>query len=346
MNKNRLLDIFNNIKPEDRQIRYHQNSRVLIVDGLNTFLRSFSAINKSNVSGHHIGGLTGFLRSIGYLVKLHSPTRVIIVFDGEDGSTSRKFIFPEYKGKRDKKRTVNFKSFNNVDEEQEAKYNEMVRLMDYLNFLPVTCMCIDKLEADDIIGYLANKIYKDYEDSQTIIVSTDTDFLQLVNDRVKVFSPKKKRMYNEEAVIQDYNVHPSNFLLYKTLIGDDSDNIPGVEGIGEKNVTVLFEILKENSEKKLQDLYDICENPPKKSVLYERILNSSNRVEIFYKIMNLKEPTICDSDIDDIRRQFFRPTGSLRKLDFIKMYHKDKLDGSMQNIETWLDIFSTLNSYK
>lgn len=316
------------------------------MDGFNTFIRSFSAVNKTNGSGHHVGGLTGFLRSIGAMIKLHMPTRVIIVFDGEDGSTSRKYLFSDYKNKRDKKRTVNFKSFTNIEEQEDAKLNEMKRLLDYLNFLPISYICIDKLEADDVIGFLSKKIYEDYDDSQTIIVSSDNDFLQLVNDRVRLYSPIKKKMYDIEKVINDFGVHPNNFLLYKSIIGDTSDDIPGVSGIGEKNAPILFEILKETEEKTLKDLYHICENPPKKSVLYERVLNSSTRVETFYKIMNLRNIEISQSDIDDIRRQFFRPVPILRKLEFIKMYHRDKLDGSIPNVESWIDTFSILNSYK
>jgi len=75
----------------------HRNSRVLIVDSLNTFLRNFVAIHHLNPSGAHIGGLGGFLKSIGAAIRDIEPTRVILVFDGHGGSTNKRYLYPEYK---------------------------------------------------------------------------------------------------------------------------------------------------------------------------------------------------------------------------------------------------------
>ena len=78
----------------------HKNSKVLIVDSLNTFLRSFVAIHHMNTQGNHIGGLTGFLKSIGSVIRHVEPTRVILVFDGVGGSTNKRYLYPEYKANR------------------------------------------------------------------------------------------------------------------------------------------------------------------------------------------------------------------------------------------------------
>lgn len=348
MNKERLLDLFSQITKEEQPVRrtkLHYNSRVLLVDGINTFLRSFAAINHINRAGHHVGGLTGFLKSIGSAIRLHNPTRVIIAFDGEGGSVNRKYLYPEYKANRSVTRIVNYKSFGTKEEEDESKMNEVVRLMDYLKLLPVNCICIDKLEADDVMGYLSQKIYKEYKDAEVITMSSDNDYLQLVNDRISHWSPTKKKQYFVKEIEEEFGVHPENFIIYKALIGDTSDNIPGVHGIGKNTVSKLFDILKEPSRKQLVDIYEICKEPPRKSKMYQRILEQMKMVEVFYKLVNLKEPNISTYDIEDIDRQFYRKVPALKKYDFIKLYNYDKMGDTIPHVENWLNLFSILNNF-
>lgn len=267
------------------------------------------------------------------------------MFDGEAGSRNRKYLYPEYKGNRTSKAIVNYKSFNNKQEEKEAQENEISRLVDYLNCLPVSLICVDKLEADDIIGYLSRKIYNDYDDSQVYVMSSDNDFLQLVNDRTFLFSPTKKITYDVDSVIKNYGVHPENFLLYKTLIGDSSDNIPGVTGFGEKNTVKMFTILQEDSRKTLDDLFEVCKNPPKKSILYDRVLEVEGLVNVFYKIMNLREPNISDEDKEDIHSQYYKKPGVLQRHNFVSLLRYDRINDATLNSDNWIKLFSILNNF-
>jgi DNA polymerase-1 len=345
MNKDRLLEIFSKLKNDEKPTNLHNNSRVLIIDGMNTFLRSFAVVNRINLAGNDVGGLIGFLKSLGHAIKLLYPTRVVIVFDGEGGSGNRKYLYSQYKGNRDTGRIMNYKSFQTKTSEDDSKYNQITRLVDYLQFLPVSLMSYDKLEADDVMGYLAGKIYKDYSDSKVYLMSSDNDFMQLVNDRINVYSPTKKKIYGVENVIEDFGIHPDNFLLYKSLVGDTSDNIPGVNGLGEKNVVKLFEFIAKPERKTLQDIYHICENPPKKSILYERILNVNKQVEIFYKIMNIMEPNISEDTIEEIVKSYHTKAPLLKKYDFMKIYNHDKMGDAIPNLDLWVNLFSTLNNY-
>lgn len=352
MNKERLLDIFSRINKEDSNDsptipdNFHFNSRVLLIDGMNTFLRGFAVVNKMNLLGNDVGGMVGFLRSVGHAIKLLSPTRVIIVFDGESGSTNRKYLYSDYKGNRDTGNIMNRLSFETKEEEEESKYNQLERLIDYLSLLPVTLISMDNLEADDIIGYLSQYIYKEHADSEQYIMSSDNDFLQLVNDRVKTYSPSKKKIYHVKDVIDEFGIHPNNFLLFKTLIGDDSDNIPGVSGFGKVNTPKLFEFMQNEEPKDLKTLYEVCENPPKKSVLYNRILNTKKDVEIFYKIMNLKSPNISEEDELEIQEHFKQRPSELKKMDFMRLYQYDKMGDAISYLDSWLNTFSILNSYQ
>jgi DNA polymerase-1 len=346
MNKERLLNIFSRINKDEKPNNLHHNSRVLIVDGMNTFLRSFAVVDRVNMMGNEVGGLIGFLKSLGHAIKLLTPTRVVIVFDGEGGSVNRKYLYNGYKSNRDTGRIMNYKSFNNKQIEDDSKYTQISRLIPYLECLPLTLMSFDKLEADDVIGYLSNKIYEEYDDSSVYIMSTDNDFMQLVNDRTNVYSPTKKKIYGVENVIQDFGVHPNNFIIYKTLVGDTSDNIPGVHGAGEKNVIKLFEFVSKPEIKTLEDVYEVCKNPPKNSVVYERVINFKKQLEIFYKLMDLKNPNIHDDLKDEILNEYHSKTPLLRKFDFIKLYHHDRMGSAISNLETWTNLFSPLNNYQ
>ena len=141
----------------------HKNSKVLIVDSLNTFLRSFVAIHHINPAGNHVGGLGGFLKSVGAVIKQLEPTRVILVFDGVGGSTNKRYLYPEYKANRHITKISNWDAFDSQEEESEAITNQILRLVAYLKCLPVDLVAIDKIEADDVIGYLA----KQFEDRKS-----------------------------------------------------------------------------------------------------------------------------------------------------------------------------------
>ena len=97
MSNGKYLSIFEEIKKKGGSLDGGEpNDKVLIVDGLNTFIRVFSVIPTTNPDGIHVGGIVGFLRSIGYTINMFRPTRVIIVFDGKGGSTRRRKLYPEY----------------------------------------------------------------------------------------------------------------------------------------------------------------------------------------------------------------------------------------------------------
>ena len=96
----KFISFLEQTKNQEHKSITHLNDRVLIVDGLNTFIRSFAVNPAINDDGLHIGGLVGFLKSIRYSSDVLKPSRVIIVFDGKGGSKKRRKILPEYKGNR------------------------------------------------------------------------------------------------------------------------------------------------------------------------------------------------------------------------------------------------------
>ncbi len=117
--KKDFQDIFDSLK--DEKLDLSVNSRVLILDGLNTFLRCFAVIRHINISGNPIGGLTGFLRSLSYMMGLVKPTRVIVVFDGQGNSTNKKYLYPEYKANRGHTRVTNWDAYEFVCEKAHGE---------------------------------------------------------------------------------------------------------------------------------------------------------------------------------------------------------------------------------
>ena len=119
------------------------------------------------------------------------PTRTIIVFDGKGGSNRRRKIFPEYKAGR--KMSLRLNRFTDVSLTREQEHKMMIqqlnRVIEYLECLPLTITNVPNIEADDVIGYASKHCFKD----NCTIMSTDKDFLQLVDERIKVWSPTKKK---------------------------------------------------------------------------------------------------------------------------------------------------------
>jgi DNA polymerase-1 len=312
-----------------------RNSRVLIVDSMNAFIRSFSTVNLMNPAGHHIGGLVGYLRSVWYAVKTFRPTRVILVFDGLGSTNNKKNLYPAYKGNRNITRVTNWDMFENKSDESEAMVGQMTRLIQYLKQLPVTLISIDKIEADDSIGLIADHFEKDNTCKEVTIMSADKDFYQLISEKTSVYSPTKRKTYKVKDVVEEFEVHPNNFLLYKVLMGDNSDNLPGVRGIGPKKAIKLFP-LGDEQEHSIEDIYAISEDNLGGNALYSSVLEFKHQLNINYQLMNLRQPNISEPDKKSIIESLNEDITNLNIGGFMMLYEADGLKNSIGNTHSWL----------
>ena len=329
--------IFDSLKSE--KVEESLNSRVLLIDGLNTFLRAFTAIGWVNKDLSHIGGLTGFLRSLGYIIKLVRPTRVIIAFDGQGSSTNKRYIYPDYKANRGLNRVTNWDSFESQKDESEAITSQIVRLIYYLKTLPVDLISIDKIEADDVIGYITGKL-----DGEITIMSSDKDYLQLVSDKITVYSPTKKKFYDRDLVLTEFGVTPKNFLTQKILLGDSGDNVPGVKGLGSKTMLKSFPELGTEEEISLDDILSKCEGKKK---IFESIKNYEFQLRINKRLMDLKDPNIPEEAIEEINSVLLEAKKAFHSQDFLDLYREDELGNSIPNVSMWLfNHFNELAKYK
>ena len=334
--------LLNNVKEDSTTETLHLNSRVLLVDGMNTFLRSFAVINYTNTQGTHIGGMVGFLRSLAYVVNLTQPTRVICVFDGEGNITNRKNLYSDYKGNRKLKRITNWSSFDSLEDESASVSQQMLRLIDYLKQLPINISVIDKLEADDIIGYLAPKF------DQSIIMSADQDFLQLCSDTVQVYSPIKKKFYGPKEVFDEYGLWPQNFINYKALMGDTSDNLPGVKGLGPKKLFKLFPELTGDKKVTLKEIIQKGYDKHEENGIYGNVYNFRKQLEINEQLMSLEDPNIPDYDIKKLDQLLEIEPYIFNQARFLQLHNSDLLERQISpNVEFWLsNNFLYLTKYK
>jgi len=339
MKQKDLLKLLNNMDEQGEETV--EGERILMIDGLNLFFRNFAILNMVNPDGVHIGGLGGFFRSLGAMIRQMQPTQVYVIFDGAGSSNNRKNLLPEYKSGRDLQRITNWDAFDNKDDEDDAKVDQMVRIIQYLKTLPVKVATLDKVEADDIIAYLSNVIPQKKED-KVFIVSSDKDFLQLINENVIVYRPMEKEYYTVDTVIEKFKMSPNNFILYKTLMGDNSDKVVGIKGLGPKKLYKLFPELSER-DLTLDDIYKICEEKFKENVIYARILQNFSSIETNFKIMDLSKPMIDENDkkyLDSVVKSkdiLYLPD------QFISMYNQDQLGGIIRNLDFWVkDCFESL----
>jgi DNA polymerase-1 len=345
MNK-RFQEIFKQLEVERSTDRSTDiNSNVLIIDGLNTFIRVFSAVPALNDDGEHIGGVTGFLRSVAAVIRQFKPSRCIIVFDGKGGSARRKKVFPEYKANRAVKTQFNrYQEFANLEDESQSMKRQFGRTIEYLNQLPVTVLAVDNVEADDIIAYIANEIYTE-EKHKVTIVSTDRDFLQLVNGRINVWSPVKKILYTPSVLHEEIGIPSLNYLMYRSFIGDKSDNIPGINGVALKTMIKHFPIMTREREVTVEGITEYISQQDKPTRIHETVRDNIHILERNHDLMQLKNVDIPGNTkllaVDIVNR----PVNRTNVYEFKKMFMLDKMYTIIKDVDTWLTAFNTLNSY-
>ena len=345
--KARYLDILREVERDHEQgTGSTKDSHLLVIDGLNTFIRVFSAVPALNDDGQHIGGVTGFLRSVAAVIRRLKPTRCVIVFDGKGGSKRRKELFPEYKANRANKTAFNrYQEFASLEDEQDSMKRQFGRMIQYLNCLPVTTLSIDNVEADDIMAYLANEIYTKDENRVTIC-STDRDFLQLVNNRISVWSPIKKKMYTPSVMQEEFGFSSKNYLLYRSFIGDKSDNIPGLKGVGPKSLIKYFPVFTEDREITVEEIVQYANDVDKKYKVHSLVSENKELLELNYKLMQLKEVDINGSAKMLTLNKMQGDIDKLNTYEFKKMFMADKMYTVIKDLDSWLNSsFNSLNAY-
>ncbi len=315
-----------------------ENKRVLIIDALNMYLRAYIVDPSLSRHGQPIGGLKGSLKILQKLVRTTKPDNVIVAWDGPDGSRKRKTMDKNYKQGR-KPIRLN-RAFHNLtdDEEVQNKVWQQSRLIEYLNEMPIIQTMIEQVEADDVISYVCNMPH--YKDWQKIIVSNDKDFMQLCEDQTVLWRPTKDELLNTKRIIEQTGVHPTNMALARAIIGDASDNLPGVKGVGFGTVAKRLSFLGDEETYTVDDVIEHCEEMLEESKLkvFNNIVESKELIEHNYKMMQLYAPQMSIQSKTFVKESIENFDFTFNKTGILKMMIDDGF-GELN----WEDLKTSLN---
>ena len=296
-------------------------NKVMFIDGLNMFIRSYIVNPQMDKHGNPIGGCIGFLKSLQKVMREFQPDEVIVMWDGHEGSQRKRALNKEYKEGRGPIRFNRRLIQLDPAEQLKNKAYQLIRLMEYLNELPVIQITIDYVEADDVIAYGARHPY--YTGWEKIIVSSDKDFFQLCDGYTSIYRPIQDKVVTRQTILQEFKIHPNNFALARAIAGDPSDNLPGVPGVGLKTLAKRFPFLAYEEEADCEKIVINCAMQAKKLKLHENIMQSADLVKNNYKIMQLYSPNIRPMNRIFIDNAIIQFEPEFSKLSFTKMLFSD-----------------------
>ncbi|MEN9343713.1 MAG: hypothetical protein RLZZ453_500 [Chlamydiota bacterium] len=201
--------------------------KLFVVDAVNLLFRAYYAITPmTNSQGESTQALFGFIRSIYKLIADFSPDYFVCVFDGPDNKRSRVALYKDYKSHREAM--------------PQDLFSQLERAMQFCDMAGIPSLCIPGVEADDTIGSVVR--WMETRGVEVVICSADKDLCQLVSDKVKVLNPHKNNLLIDRKGVKElFGVRPDQMIDYLAIVGDSSDNIPGLEGFGPKTAVALLE---------------------------------------------------------------------------------------------------------
>ena len=208
-------------------------------------------------------------------------------------------------------------------QEIQNKIWQQTRLIEYYNQVPIIQFMFKSTEADDIIAYLSNM--KELAGAEKLIISSDKDFYQLLDSKTVLYRPVQKEVLNENSIVEKFNIHPNNFAIARALVGDKSDNIDGIEGLGLKTVAKRFPMLKDRAQVTIDKLmeHSIAMAEETNVRAYPKILESKSLITRNYKMMQLYAPILSVGAKKEVREVVANPDLSFNKTELLKMMLKD-----------------------
>jgi DNA polymerase-1 len=253
------------------QIEKQEEPTALIVDGNNYIWRGAYAIPESfDSEGNANNAIKGFLSILGADVRVLQPDYLVVVFDANGGTKWRKKLLPQYKGNR-----------GGDPELRDQVYGQIPAIKEILRSLGIVVLVKKDYEADDTMGTLAVR----FSDAgiHALISSTDKDLAQVIRSNVSRVEATTRRLLNTKETVKKFGVPPKHFIEYLMLVGDKSDNVPGVFRCGPKTASKL--LIKHGS------LRNVLKN---KHTLPKALQKNISDVEHMFDITR-KVVTICCS---------------------------------------------------
>jgi 5'-3' exonuclease len=206
---------------------------ILLVDGDNLLTIGFYGVKNYFYKGDHIGGLYHFINTLRKSFEFYKLDKIVVFWDGEEGSSTRRKIYSRYKeNRRQRIRTEN---------EQQSYGKQRRRVQQYLEELYVRQGEFEFCETDDCIAF-----YTQNSEEEIIVYSSDGDLAQLASEHVKIYNPSHRKLYGFNDIIEydKEELHIQNVKIAKILCGDRSDSIAGIRNLGMKKLITLFPEIK------------------------------------------------------------------------------------------------------
>ena len=273
---------------------------VLLVDGDNLLTIGFFGLKNHFHKGNHIGAQYHFINTLRRLIDVHRLDKVVVFWDGEEGSSSRKKFYSHYKENR--------KSRIRTEEEMGAYSSQRNRVKQYLEELFIRQGEYDFCESDDSIAYYTQK-----SNENTLIYSSDGDLTQLVSERTQLLNPSHNRIYNlNDMFVYDHEeILIQNIKLVKIMCGDPSDNIAGIKNLGVRRLITLVPEIKTQplTLENLKDKFNILFEQDRHNNLIKNLMTGVTKHgvlgEEFYnvnkRIVSLDEPFLTEESITSIK---------------------------------------------
>jgi 5'-3' exonuclease len=295
----------------------------LLVDGSNLSIIHFTANPSVDDNGVPVGMVRGFLNSIVWLNRTLKPEKIVIFFDGKGGSAARRELFSEYKEGRKQKQIVGrYYKFSDADKADKNREYQLSLLKTLLNYLPVNVITTNGYESDDAIAYcVKHKKYFNFD--HVYVISCDKDFYQLIDNDVHIYNPMSKKILDANSIVNEHGIHPNNWLFYRAISGDKSDNIDGIKGIGPKTLLKLFSLDDGSMTFSTDDIDAFYESrgdikePTKQKKIVE-LFEHKTLIERNWKLMNLKEPLLSNSNTTSLTSAIESFSAQYNKIDMFR----------------------------
>lgn len=285
-------------------------TRTLVVDSSFLLKRSMhGARDMYTIAYGHIGGLYSFLTTIRKLIKRHKINKVVLAWDGENGGYYRHVIEPAYKANRKDKNWYSKIELSEAEirkeiQKEESTLKQRKRIQSYAEELFLRQIEVDKVEADDII---ASYVFRYSEKEDIYLYTNDRDFAQLLDFDITILFDNIDDPVTKENFFFIFDYHYSNSLALKVICGDTSDNLKGVNGLGQKTLLKHFPDLKF----KKMSVREICAgadrineervaNKKHKLKALDTLLNSIDILKTNYQLMNLSEPFLNEEAEEEL----------------------------------------------
>ena len=296
----------------------NNKKRLFIIDGYATLYRAHYALIRNpltTTAGIPTSAVFGFANQVFQLLEEENPDYIVAAFDSK-GKNFRHELYTDYKANR-----------SAMPDEIQTQLPYLWELLDGMN-IPV--LRIEGVEADDIIGTVAKMCEKD--DLQCNIVSGDKDFMQLINDKTLLYAPqarrREKEIFNAQKVSEKWGVGPEHIIDLLGLMGDSSDNVPGVEGVGP--VTAKKLIQKFGSMEKIYENIDQIENEK----MREKLLNNKDNAFLSKQLVTILTDVTVDASLSDFEKKEANNTkleSIFKELEFTGLLKKIGSDTSISS---------------